>query len=183
MRLRRRTLLELSAGTSVALSASALFAEPAMACDDDPSFTGLDPSSGLQVTLRISKLRAERFEGTFRSPQLGTLTLSHTGTDVLGRFQYARAGARVSGALEGRAHGNLLRFSFREAHRGPEGEVLVRGEGFFLFDPPQGDQTRVRLFGARHHRMLEQAERPGLFRFASRSAGPVMATRLSEGAG
>ena len=145
----------------------------------EPSWRGLDVSSGQFIVLRHNTSRRGDFAGYYRSPQLGVMRLWGEGDRFAGRFSYVREGVAIVGALLGTRDGNLLRFDWDEVARSCRDARTLHGVGYFLYDPPQGEGSRPRLFGHRHFISLVQSPYHIPARHVARGAHPVSAVRIS----
>lgn len=97
-------------------------------------FAGNDPATMVAVDVRPGPMPAnESFGGSFHSEQIGDVFLEQTGDSVVGQYTYNRASCRATGRIEGRAEGNLLRFSWTESQRACGRIAPLTGKGFMLF--------------------------------------------------
>jgi hypothetical protein len=118
------------------------------ACTPSYGWTGVDVSSGREVTIVQGRLPAHHgFAGRYRSPQIGLLRLTALQTRVAGAYAYEREGCNVYGQLDGASEGNLLTFAWREDHRECGRSEPVEGRGFFLYEARGESPRRARLFG------------------------------------
>lgn len=75
----------------------------------------------------------ETFAGSYHSPQMGDLYLDQSGERVTGTYEYDHGPCRATGRIEGRAVGNLLRFSWSEDQSQCGRMAPITGHGYLLF--------------------------------------------------
>ena len=136
---------------STHLSLLVLVAAGACAPCRTRSFSGVDSVTGQAITLHPHAMPDNRtFQGTFRSPHLGTLIFKQSGDVVTGSFERTSEGCLLTGALTNiKVRGNWAEFEWDEHEHCPSSERKMKGRGFFLYDLPTKDGP-AQLFGRRY---------------------------------
>ena len=109
-----------------------------------------DPVSGRPVHVTQGPMpENEQFTGSYHSQQIGDLYLEQINEVVTGSYEYDRAACHATGRIEGRAIGNLLRFTWTESQATCGRLQPLVGHGYFLFWKETNDdgQENVRLNG------------------------------------
>jgi hypothetical protein len=92
-----------------------------------------DPVSGQPAHITAGAVPdGDSFTGSYHSQQIGDLYLEQTGEIVIGTYEYDRASCHARGNIEGRANGNLMRFSWTENQRECGRLGLLTGHGYLL---------------------------------------------------
>jgi len=103
-----------------------------------PSYQGIDPASGAQVTVKGRELCSPIFDGEWDSPQLGHLTVNAKDDDSVSgtfAFDHGDPACPVSGSLLGVCSGTLLTISWAENWSRCGRPAEVRGCGFLVYHP------------------------------------------------
>lgn len=118
------------------------------ACARTYVWKGSDPVTAEPVELRAGELPGPRsWAGTWRSPQLGVLTLHQVEDSVTGLYEHPVGRCTVMGALQGEVRGDLLLVRWWEDHRDCGRDERLEGRGWFLWRPHPRVSGVHRLFG------------------------------------
>ena len=86
-----------------------------VACTSQPSFAGVDVSTGQSLALAPSRMVPGRsFAGVYWSPQSGKLYLAQHENRLEGHYDYRVCACAVRGSVSGIVTGNLADLEFHE---------------------------------------------------------------------
>jgi hypothetical protein len=147
------------------------------ACTAEPTFRGVDVTSGRAIELSRDPASLPSFEGSYRSAQLGELLLRQERKKLHGTYVQSFGDCEIVGSLEGSITNNLAEFRWAEQDSCPNGVAVLRGRGFVFYVEAESSDSRARLFGRRMQAGVVPSVPPGRGWPTTEDLGVISAVR------